>query len=85
MWINVKDKLPKDLEKEQPTKFCQSEGLLLIIKTRSCPSPLIGIGQCNNDETWMVVSNAGYYSCTGLWEFTDFEITHWMPLPDKPI
>ncbi len=82
-WISVNDKLPKYLESDS---FCSREGVLVLIETTDCPSPLISIGQCDDIGKWDIMdgNNLGYYSDTGCWEFENYTITHWMPLPNQP-
>lgn len=81
-WISVKDKLPTDLEIQDPEYFCACEGLLVMAeKSSTGPSPLVGIASYH-DNKWIIVGGEGFHSDTGLYALISDDITHWMPLPD---
>ncbi len=71
-WISVKDRLPKS--GKTVLLFCVYDGLLKYQITGSYHK---------NNKSWYSLdwSGMGEYLIPSL---KNLEITHWMPLPDKP-
>lgn len=81
-WISVKDKMPCDLEKEEPTSFCCNEGVLVMAEFVSGgPAPLIGLAIEENNG-WNIAGGVGFHIDTGYYELLSEQITHWKPIAD---
>lgn len=91
-WISVKDRLPQDDDHN-----CSHDFVLVSGKSSNSHNNdwVISIASWNVDRWHFVANNdilqskfsmtlGATWDCGPYWEFTSLEITHWMPLPEKP-
>lgn len=77
-WISVKEKMPIDMCDQGR---CEYDAVLVYSSTEG--PGLYSIALFNRGS-WEILGSEGAHGCTGFYGLNSDDITHWMPLPDKP-
>lgn len=82
-WISVEDRLPKENEIER--SFFDHETLALLdVETQLCSDEVLVVVRVIEENYAFVATDCTKEGKWLNWQYGDYEVTHWMPLPKAP-
>ena len=82
-WISVHDRLPE--EKEIERSFFDHETLALLdVEPQLCSDEVLVVVRAIEENYAFVATDCTKEGKWLNWQYRDYEVTHWMPLPEPP-
>lgn len=82
-WISVEERLPKENEIER--SFFDHETLALLdVETQLCSDEVLVVVRVIEENYAFVATDCTKEGKWLNWQYGDYEVTHWMPLPEPP-